>query len=177
MKFKLTDEDVFPLGVKYPPPDAYKDRVVVKAIVVNENNEYGFVTSPVHGYVHLPGGGAESDDLEKEILRECDEELNTLIKVRGKVGESVEYRNRFAQKYLVTCFFAEAVKELPEDKRTEDEKNNDLKPIWLSKEEAIKTIQQQVEEVKRGEVAFYNMVFNIVHDEEFFMEYIRKFDT
>lgn len=121
----------------------------------------------------LAGGGAESDDLEAEIKRECDEELNVKVNIISKIGMARDYRNRSSREYETTCFLAKAIRELTEDTRTEDERNDGLHPVWVCKEEAIKIMKQQQEKIKRKEVAFYNTAFDMARDSRFFMEYLR----
>lgn len=174
INFILTEKDVHQGSGGVVSSDKYKNRKTVKAIVVNSKGKYGFVTSPAHGFCLFPGGGAERDDLEEEIKRECDEELNVKIKVLEKIGIAEEYRNREGKKYETTCFFAKTIKELSEDTRTDEEKKNGLKPVWLSEKEALKTIQEQIEKVKNGEVSFYNTSFNIIRDAKFFTKYINN---
>ena len=169
----ITDEDIFE-SPEFEKPNAFKKRTTVKAVVVNDEGKFGFVTNPIHGFYLLAGGGAESDDLEKEIKRECDEEINFEVEVLGEIGRIHEYRNRNAKEYETVCFAVKTIKKLPKDTRTEDEKKNDLHVVWFDKDKAIDILEKQVEKVKRGEVGFYNTAFNIVRDNIFFNEYINQ---
>jgi len=36
--------------------------------------------------------------------------------------------------------------------------------VWVSMDEAIKTLKKETEQLKRGEVKFYNTGFNILRD-------------
>ncbi len=167
----ITDEDIFE-NPKFEKPDVFEKRTTVKAVVINDEGKFGFVTTFVNGFYLLAGGGAEGGNLEEEIKRECDEEINFEIEVLREVGRIHEYRNRNAKEYETVCFIARTMKELPEDTRTEDEKKKDLHVVWIGKNEAINILKEQVEKVKRGEVEFYNTAFNIVRDELFFNEYL-----
>ena len=115
----------------------------------------------------LPGGGAESNDLEKEVEREALEEINYFVKIIKEVGKIEEFRNRNAKHYITTCFLAKTIKENEEDLRTEEEKKNGLIVQWFSYNEALKILSDQVEKVKNGEVEFYNTAFNIIRDNYF----------
>jgi len=167
----IRDEDIFE-NPEFENPDIFEKRTKAKAVVVNDEGKFGFVTNSVHGFYLLAGGGAESDDLEKEIKRECDEEINFEVEVIEEIGRMYEYRNRKAREYETVCFHVKTLKELPEDTRTEEEKRNNLRVVWIDKNKAIDTLKKQVEKVERGEVDFYNTAFNIVRDNLFFSEYL-----
>jgi len=158
--FTSTDKDLFQ-NPEFPMPLEYIKRVTVKSIIVNAKGEYGFVTNPIHGFYLLAGGGAESNDLETEIKRECDEELNVEVEIIGKIGMAHEYRNRRSKEYETTCFLAKVIGELTEDTRTEDEKSDGLYPVWICEEEAMRVVKEQQEKVQRGEVDFYNTAFDM----------------
>jgi len=169
----LTDKDIFK-NPEFSVPDEYEKRMTVKAVAINDEGKYGFVTSPRHGFYLLAGGGAESDNLEQEIKRECDEELNVEVDVIKKIGESQEYRNRDKKNYETICFLVRVTGELLEDTRAEDERMNNLCYKWFNEEEIVKILKEQQEKVKKGEVDFYNIAFNIVRDAKFFMEYLQS---
>jgi ADP-ribose pyrophosphatase YjhB (NUDIX family) len=173
--FTHTDEDIFK-NPEFSVPDEYRKRVTVKSITINDKGEYGFVTNTVHGFYLLAGGGAESEDLEAEIKRECDEEMNIEVEVLKKIGVVHEYRNRNAREYETTCFFVRAIGELLDDTRTEDEKYKGLFPVWVSEEKAVKIIKEQQKKVLAGEVAFYNTAFDMLRDARFFMDYLHHVD-
>ncbi len=61
----ITDEDIFE-SPEFEKPEVFEKRTTVKAVVVNNEGKFGFVTNPAHGFYLLAGGGAESDDLKKE---------------------------------------------------------------------------------------------------------------
>lgn len=170
--FTHTDEDIFQ-NPEFPAPDKYRERITVKSITINDKGEYGFVTNPIHGFYLLAGGGAGSDDLEAEMKRECDEELNVEIEILSKIGMARDYRNRAGREYKTTCFLSKVMGELPEDTRTEKEKDNGLYPVWMDEERAIKIVKEQQEKIKRKEVAFYNTAFDMARDAKFFEEYLR----
>ncbi len=169
----IIDEDIFE-SPEFEKPNAFEKRMTVKAVVVNDEKKFGFVTNPIHGFYLLAGGGAKSDDLEKEIKRECDEEINFEVEVLEEIGRIYEYRNRNAKEYETVCLAVKTIKKLPEDTRTEDEKNNGLIVVWFDENEAINILTKQVGKVKRGEVGFYNTAFNIVRDNIFFKTYINS---
>jgi len=71
----LKDSDIFSSS-KIEKPIEYAERQTVKAIVFNEKGEVALVTNPIHNLYSFPGGGAENNNLESEITRECLEEIN-----------------------------------------------------------------------------------------------------
>ncbi len=167
----IKDKDIFK-KVKFEKPEKYQKRITVKGIIKNpKNNKFAFVTNEVHNFILLAGGGAESDNLEEEINRECQEEIFYSIKNIKKNTEVLEFRNRNAKEYQTVCFYGEIDKKIEEDRRTTDEKNNGLKLVWLDLGEALDIMKKQVEKVKRGEVGFYNIAFNIIRDFYFLKEY------
>ena len=171
--FTLRDQDIFK-NPEFSTPTSFEKRITVKAVVINEEGRYGFITNPVHKFVLLPGGGAESSDLEVEISRECTEEMALEVSILRQVGAAHEFRNREAKEYDTFCFLVKAGKFLDKDTRTEEEKKNDLSTVWLDKDEALKILTQQQEEVRNGKVSFYNTAFNIERDARFFKEYLKN---
>lgn len=168
--FKITDVDVFPEAVTQIP-DEYTIRPTVKVIVCNNEGKIALVTNDAHGLFLLPGGGVESDDLRREAERECEEEINWNVEIQDVVATSEEVRNRQEKKYETTCFSAAAVSESPVDTRTEDEKEHNLCVRWFTQQESLDVMDSQFEKLKRGEVNFYNIGFNIVRDKYFIERY------
>lgn len=162
----LKDSDVFK-NHEYDTPEKYEDRKTVKIVIKNNKGEIALVTNPIHNFFLLPGGGAESDNLEKEAIREALEEVNHNVKIIKKIAELEEFRNRNAKHYLTTCFLAEAISENKEDLRTEEEKENELEVEWFKLIDAVEIMKNQVSLVKKGKVEFYNTAFNIIRDEYF----------
>ncbi len=169
----LTDQDVFQ-KIEFEKPESFQKRTTVKAIVMNDSRMFGFVTNSIHGFYLLAGGGAESENLNEEIIRECEEEINFEVEVIKKIGEIHEYRNREVREYETVCFLVKTLSKSPGDTRTEDERKNGMDVVWLDKDEAIKKLHEQVEKVKNGDIGFYNTAFNIIRDNLFFEEYLAQ---
>jgi ADP-ribose pyrophosphatase YjhB (NUDIX family) len=176
MKDILRDSDIFK-NVKYDIPDTYEDRKTVKVIIQNEKGEVALITNPIHKIFLLPGGGAESNNLEQEAVRESLEEINYHVKIIEMVSEVEEFRNRNAKHYLTTCFSARALKEGNKDLRTEEEKNNGLEVRWFYLKDALKIMNDQVKMIERDEIAFYNTSFNIIRDCHFLEKFHLKKPT
>ena len=169
----ITDKLVF-ANEEYNIPKEYQDRITVKAIVENSEGKVAFITNPVHGFFLLPGGGAESDDLITEIKRECDEEINWEVDNLEDVASVEEFRNRDGKHYTTYCFKAKAIRELPEDTRTKEEKENGLEVVWLGKKDALDKLKSQKSLLEEGKIDFYNTGFNVLRDYLFFSEYLNK---
>ena len=169
----LHDSDIGERGVKEEPKE-YQHRETVRAIVINEKGQIGLVTNDVHHLYTLSGGGADNDDLEKEIIRECEEEIHQRVEVMEIIGKTKEFRNRDAKEYTTTCFLVKAVGEVGNDTRTEDERNNGLRVEWIEKEKVKDIFQDQNKRIDEGKVDFYNTAFNIRRDTEFLKEYFKN---
>ena len=168
----IQSSGVFP-KTKFKKPKKYKNRETVKAIVTNQRGEVALVTNNKHKMYLLPGGGAESKDLESEIIRECLEEINYKVKVLGVVGKTREFRDRDEKKYTTTCFLAQAIKKVKKDLRTDDEKKYDLKMLWVPQGKLKKIFDSQKAKLDAGKVKFYNISFNIVRDRIFINEWLK----
>lgn len=167
----ITDKEVFSKPA-YENPNSFNLRITVKAIVRDVEGKIALVTNEVHGIYSLPGGGAESSDLENEIKRECEEEIGYTVDLKGLVGQTHEFRNREAKEYITTCFVAEAQELLERDMRTCDERDNGLRVEWVDLNSATSIFLKQKKAVKNGEVNFYNTAFNILRDERFLQAYL-----
>ena len=169
----ITDKDIFTYP-EFKNPEKYQKRITVKAIVQNKKNEFAFVTNNIHNHILLPGGGAESKDLEQEIDRECREEIFYSLKNVKELEKVREFRNRESKEYETTCYLAEINRKTTEDNRTIDERNNGLYVVWINKDEAFKKMTTQMEKLKKGKIKFYNTAFDIFRDYHFFKEYLKK---
>jgi len=167
----ITDKDVF-LEPAFEKPSVFEKSVTVKAIVLNKGGEIALVTNDVHGLYLLPGGGAETFNLENEIIRECEEEIGYTVELIGRVGQTKEFRNREAKEYTTTCFVAVVVNKVHEDRRTIDERNNGLRVEWFNPKMVSQIFVKQKGALRKGDVKFYNTAFNILRDGSFFESYL-----
>lgn len=170
----IRDDDVFSQP-EFERPNHFQKRLTVKAIVLNPLGECGFVTNPITNTFLLPGGGAKTEDLKREIVRECREELSCEIEVLHEIGRICEFRNRDGKKYVTTCFLACYIKRLQGDFRTEEEKKVGLSASWLHVNKAKEILTMQESALRNGRIPFfYNTAFNILRDTIFFKEYLRQ---
>ncbi|MDP3988764.1 MAG: NUDIX domain-containing protein [bacterium] len=164
----LTDEDIAPY-VSFIKLPSYELRQTVKVVVRDSEKRIALVTSLRHGLYLLPGGGTETNDLQKEAERECEEEINFNVKILDVVATADEFRNNSGKKYETTCFSAKILSESPSDTRTEHEKVNDLRVEWFTRVEALDIAATQKQKLVSGDIEFYNIKFNILRD-GFFIE-------
>ena len=171
----IEDFDVFPL-LQFNRPPTFTVRNTVKAIVLNAEGKIGLVTNDVHKLYLFPGGGADSEDLEKEVRRECREELQCDVQVTVILETFREYRYRDAKEYHTTCFLAEAQDSLEVgDVRTADEQKHNLHPVWMPIEDARAILREQSAQAKKGNILYYNTAFNAVRDNLFLEKYIQRY--
>lgn len=163
----FTDQDVFS-GRKGRKDPAFSDRLTGKAIVFDDENNVALVGTNVNKLLLLPGGGIEADEsVEDGVIRECLEEIGCHVKLGASLGIVEDYRERDKKHKISHCYIANVVGEKGSPKLTESEKENGLHVTWISLSEAIKTLKKQKQQLRNGEIEFYNTGFNILQDELF----------
>lgn len=168
-----TDKDVFP-NPEFPDRESYEPRATVKVIVTNSEGKIALITNDVHHLYTFPGGGAESDDLVREVNREAIEEIGYDLQDITELVRMKELRNREGKAYENVCFTAIANRAHEEDFRTPDERNNNLHVEWCTVEEVSDIYGKQMNMLKEGSIPFYNTAFNIYRDNAFWQEYLKR---
>lgn len=170
----LRDKDIFP-NKEITEVLEWVSRPTVKIIIKNNEGDIALVTNPVHNCFLLPGGGIdEGEDLFIAADRESREEVRYSIRPIEMIGTIEEFRARDKKHYETYGVFAEALEEVIEDLRTEEEKKNQLSVVWVSKDNAEKKFAEQEERLFAGKIDFYNTAFNIVRDHVFLKEAISR---
>lgn len=160
----LKDKDIFP-DKEVAEVSEWTPRRTVKIIIKNSEGKIALVTNPIHNCFLLPGGGIdEGEEIFAAADRESREEAKYSIKLFEMIGVIEEFRARDKKHYETYGVFAEALEEVTEDLRTEEEKKNQLTVVWLSKDEAEMKFTEQEELLRAGKIDFYNTAFNIVRD-------------
>ncbi len=163
----FTDQDVFS-GRKGRKDPAFTDRLTGKAVVFDNEKNIALVGTKVNKFLLLPGGGIEAgESIEDGIVRESLEEIGCRVKLGAPLGIVEDYRGRDKKHKISHCYIANVVGEKGSPKLTESEKKNGLHVIWVSLAEAMKTLKEQRQQLRNGEVEFYNTGFNILQDELF----------
>lgn len=167
----FTQNDVFPEKEDYKEKINFEDRITGKAIVFDDNNNVALVGNKVNSFYLLPGGGVDRDEsVECGIIRECLEEVGYNVELKEAIGIIDDYRNRDKKHCINYCYSARIIDGKRKLTLTEDEKKNGLHVVWVPLDKAIKIMEKEVEQLKRGEVAFYNTGFNILRDHLFLKE-------
>lgn len=160
----ISDKDIFQNSL--PEPKEYMTRPTAKGLVFDSDGKIALVTTN-KDYL-LPGGGVESDEtFEQAFIRECDEEIGCKIEISETIGKSEQYRNIDSRKYEIVFFVAKVLGEkgLPSSKE-EDEQN--IKIIWVTLNEAINILKQQMERPIDGEYSFrFNVISHLAALETF----------
>jgi len=164
-------KDIFPNQEDNWNEITFEDRLTGKAIVFDNRNHVALVGTKVSSFYLLPGGGIDKkESIETGIVRECLEEIGCKVKLEFNVGTIDDYRNRDKKHCINYCYTARLAGEKGELLLTEDEKKNGLHVIWMPFDKAIDVLEKEVEQLKRGEVAFYNTGYNILRDYRFLKE-------
>ncbi len=170
----ISDKDVFP-AKEIAEVTEWVPRKTVKVIIKNSAGNIALVTNPIHNCFLLPGGGIDAgEEVFAAADRESREEARYSIKPLDMIGTIEEFRSRDKKHYETYGVFAEALNEITEDLRTDEEKKNQLSVVWVSRDEAEKKFNEQEELLYAGKIDFYNTAFNIVRDHIFFKEAVKR---
>ncbi len=169
----ITDEIIFS-NPEFSKCNSYTPRKTVKIIIKNDKGNIALITNDVHNIYMLPGGGADSENLEQEANREAIEEIKYDLKNIQEFIRVKEFRNREAKEYETVCFTADANNFYDTDDRTDEEKKNNLRVEWLKPDEVSTLFAKQIKSLKEGQITFYNTAFNVYRDNAFWQEYIEN---
>jgi len=159
------EKDVFPnKGTDVADVD-FEDRRTGKAVVFDQEGNVALVGNKVNSFQLLPGGGIhENESVEEGIIRECLEEIGCVVELEQNLGIVEDFRTRDKKHCINYCYTANLVGEKGNPVLTEDETKNGMHVIWLPLNKAIEKLREETEQLKRGEVLFYNTGFNILRD-------------
>jgi hypothetical protein len=62
----ISDEDIFE-NLEFEKTEIFEKRTTVKAVVINDDGKFGFITNPVHRF-YLKANNVLNKQVEKEIL-------------------------------------------------------------------------------------------------------------
>ena len=168
-------KDVFPGKEDDFENIVFEDRLTGKAIVFDNENKVALVGNKINPFYLLPGGGISSDEsIQNGIIRECFEEIGCGVILLNKVGVIEDYRNRDKKHCVSHCYAARLIGEKGSLNPTEAEEKNSMHVIWVSIDEAMQMLENEVSQLKNRRVLFYNTGFNILRDHKFIQKFIKK---
>ena len=116
-------------------------REASRAVLFDNNNLIPILFVSKENYHKLPGGGAEEgEDKIQAIIRESLEETGCEIEVTGEVGKIEEYRSEFNLLQISYCYLGRVTKK-GKPHLEQEEINEGFKLVWLTLDEAIKTLE------------------------------------
>ena len=152
--FKIIRDKDF--GLNTPGPATWNKRKTGRAIIFDKDGNVALLHVTKKHYHKLPGGGVEEGENVNEALRrEALEEIGCDISNIRELGIIEEYRGQFSEHQTSHCFIADVDGEKKDPNFTPDELENGFEIIWLSLEEAIKTLESE-ESVEDYEGKFIN---------------------
>jgi len=151
MKILKTIRDI-DLGFETPAPDLYIEREAARAIVFDKNNNIALLHATKNNYHKLPGGGVEEgEDIKEALSREMMEEIGCQITDIKELGIIEEYRNEDSLHQISHCFVAKLDGKKGKPKFTQSEIEEGFRPVWVSLNDAIKTLDsEEIKEFRRG---------------------------
>ncbi len=161
-------KDVFPSQEDHNNGIVFEDRLTGKVILFDNENNIALMGTGANSLYLLPGGGIDKgESIENGIIRECLEETGCEAALVDEIGIVEDYRNRDKKHCISYCYTAKLIGDKGEPSLTEEEKKNNLHVVWFPAEEALKILEKEAEQLRIGEVGFYNTGFNILRDHLF----------
>ena len=116
----------------------------IPILVFNADQKIALLMHPTEGYGLLPGGGIEEGETEEDaFVRECKEELGCDVDIISKIGTAVQYRSKDSRRYEIHFFAAQVNGEIGVPTTTQEDELSSV-ITWLSKEDILKQLQEQV---------------------------------
>lgn len=123
----------------------YKLRKASRSIVLNGSKKIALLYVSKNKYHKLPGGGIEAgEDIKTALNREVMEEAGVNINILGEIGAIIEYRNKHELLQISYCYYSEVKGEIKEPSFTEEEINNGFKLKWVSLDEGISILENDI---------------------------------
>ncbi len=127
-----------------------KIRESSRAVLFDKNNLVPLLFVTKFNYHKLPGGGIDDgEDKIQALVRECLEEVGSVIKVNGEIGKITEFRSRWDLKQISYCYHGKIISK-GNPNFTEKELNQGFKIMWFSLKDAISKIENDSPENYEG---------------------------
>lgn len=115
-------------------------REASRAILFDNDNLIPILFVSKENYHKLPGGGIEGgEDKTQALVREVLEETGCETEITGEIGKIEEYRSEFNLSQISYCYLGKITRK-GEPHFEEKEINEGFKLVWLTLDEAIKTL-------------------------------------
>lgn len=164
----ITDQDFDKQAPEFDQKRAWVRRAV-RAVLINDQDQICLIHSQKFNYYKLPGGGIQDDETHTEALdRELLEEVGARAEILGKIGQIEERRasNNHMQQFSY-AYVAKVIGKIGENHLEQDEKDEQLAPIWVDLDEAIRLMPTGNVETDHG----VGQRFMALRDETFLKEY------
>lgn len=169
----IHQKDVFPY-MSEPGEISYAQRYTGKAIILDREGYVALISNNVNNFLQLPGGGIDDgEEITDGIVRESLEETGCDIRLMSEVGIINDYRARDKKCCITVCYTAKVIGDKGKNSLTDTEIEIGMSTLWLKPLEVLSIFQDQVIELEKGNVEFYNTGFNILRDYKFFNEAVR----
>lgn len=131
-----------PENVSEEEVKSYRVREAARAVVFDDDDKIALLHVSKNNYYKLPGGGLESgEDKVVALRRECNEEIGCDIEVIKEIESNVvEYRRFCSLKQISYCYVAKIKGKKGRPNFTDYEKEKGFEAVWLSFEEAMKSL-------------------------------------
>lgn len=127
------------------PSIAYKDRLTVKALVLNDKDEILIINNGL-----LPGGGVEDgEDNITALRRESIEEAGITLSDIKDIGTVIQYRDHIYRKYIIHGYTARFVDNLSKT-NPQNQGEADFTHDWYSIDDAIKLVDTSIKQMKNA---------------------------
>ncbi len=137
----IRDSDI---GSDIPDGVPKQERGASRAVVFDADSNVALLHATKKHFHKLPGGGIEQgEDIETALRRELIEEIGCSVKNLRELGSVEEFRNKWELHQISYCFLADLDGEKGMPDLEEDEIADGFEPVWMSIEDAIKTLESE----------------------------------
>jgi 8-oxo-dGTP pyrophosphatase MutT (NUDIX family) len=149
--------------------DTWK-RFASRAVAFDENNLVSILFVSKFNYHKLPGGGIDKgENIEEACKRELIEETGCEIEIGHEIGIVTERRKEWNFDQTSYCFLGKVIKK-GEQHLEQDEINDGFELVWLTLDEAIKTLKKDKPQnyegkfIQERDLVFLEEAEKIIHN-------------